>query len=425
MNLSLRRRLRPLLPAILMVLALSLCLTGCVREESIEIQEPVDEVQPYAFSFEVSVASPADAATRAAQEDYEPGNEWENYIHLSGNDFRVLFFSHNPYVDDADFYLGSLEDVTLSLLAETPAKTTYKVNGSIKPDIATEMEAGNVKIAVFANWSAYYNLDAVSAEADKVSQVGRVTLSDVWENAEFDFRKTLDETAQTQYPLRLNNLIPLYGVSNPLGKVRFDGNRYFHAGTVHMLRAYAKVEVVQSEGSIEIDEVRLRRYNLRGYYLPFSYRTLDDYLKGNYEGDYGPGPHVPAGNSSVSETTITFSHAENNRWYLYIPEYANVGRPDREQTCVEVKFRDYDHYETLHFSRYRTDSDSEVSQRGADFDICRNNLYRFRIFKDLNVQVDVIPYTAVELNPDFGFDEPLPRPPQEGEMPPWIEVSPE
>ncbi len=40
---------------------------------------------------------------------------------------------------------------------------------------------------------------------------------------------------------------------------------------------------------------------------------------------------------------------------------------------------------------------------------------------DLRCQVDVVPYTAVPLNPEFGFDELLPRPPAgPGEMPPWV-----
>lgn len=42
---------------------------------------------------------------------------------------------------------------------------------------------------------------------------------------------------------------------------------------------------------------------------------------------------------------------------------------------------------------------------------------------DVKCTVDVLPYTAVPLNPSFGFDELLPRPPVDpGEMPPWIVI---
>ncbi|MCM1052286.1 MAG: hypothetical protein NC349_10015 [Paenibacillus sp.] len=44
---------------------------------------------------------------------------------------------------------------------------------------------------------------------------------------------------------------------------------------------------------------------------------------------------------------------------------------------------------------------------------------------DVKCTVDVLPYTAVPLNPSFGFDELLPRPPVIGEIPPWVIITPE
>ena len=42
---------------------------------------------------------------------------------------------------------------------------------------------------------------------------------------------------------------------------------------------------------------------------------------------------------------------------------------------------------------------------------------------DIDFTVDVLPYTAVPLNPTFGFDEMLPRPPVlPGEVPPWLVI---
>lgn len=44
---------------------------------------------------------------------------------------------------------------------------------------------------------------------------------------------------------------------------------------------------------------------------------------------------------------------------------------------------------------------------------------------DIHFTVDVLPYTSVPLNPDFGFDDLLPRPPLlPGEVPPWITIDP-
>lgn len=45
---------------------------------------------------------------------------------------------------------------------------------------------------------------------------------------------------------------------------------------------------------------------------------------------------------------------------------------------------------------------------------------------DIKCTVDILPYSAVPLNPEFGFDELLPRPPAvPGEVPPWITVDPD
>lgn len=44
---------------------------------------------------------------------------------------------------------------------------------------------------------------------------------------------------------------------------------------------------------------------------------------------------------------------------------------------------------------------------------------------DLKCRIDVLPYTAVPLNPEFGFDELLPRPPSGGDVPPWLEIDPD
>lgn len=45
---------------------------------------------------------------------------------------------------------------------------------------------------------------------------------------------------------------------------------------------------------------------------------------------------------------------------------------------------------------------------------------------NLKCTVDVLPYSAVPLNPEFGFDELLPRPPVvSDEIPPWIEIHPD
>ena len=131
------------------------------------------------------------------------------------------------------------------------------------------------------------------------------------------------------------------------------------------------------------------------------------------------------GNTVTDDGTIYFNQSDNHRWYLYVPEFANRGKTDSYQSSIEIKFRDYDHYETLHCSKYLLPEGYDISVRGDDFDLLRNNIYRYNIYKDLKVTVDVIPYVGVDLNPNFGFDDLLPRPPSQGEVPPWVVVDPD
>lgn len=419
-----------------LIAPLTLVLSGCGAEDQPDSIVAIENGAEYIISFDITVNSLPNVSTRAPEGDYEPGTGWENYINVTGMDYRILFFSHNPDVTNSDFLLGSLNNMEISLLADSSVNKTYKVTGKIRSDVAKMLMSNIVKIVVLANWGSYTAVDELiqSSSTDEEPLLvpsgdnSSPTLSAIWESASFDFTKTLKTASDGrihQTPLQLNNLIPLYGVTNPIQGVQFDGNRYFYAGTVNMLRAFAKIEVVQSDNSIDIDEVRVRRYCKTGFHLPYSYRTQDAYLKGYYKGDYSLLPHVLDGNSAIADDVIYFNMAETYRWYVYVPEFTNKGKTDSYQSSIEIKFHDYDHYETLHFSKYVVPEGYDISVRGDDFDLLRNNIYRYYIYKDLQVVVDVIPYIGVDLNPEFGFDDLLPRPPTEGDVPPWVVVDPD
>ena len=56
--------------------------------------------------------------------------------------------------------------------------------------------------------------------------------------------------------------------------------------------------------------------------------------------------------------------------------------------------------------------------------IPRNTFVKVYIgFNDQSMRVDVVPYTATELNPGYGFDFPNPKPPTPG-VPPWATIDP-
>lgn len=75
------------------------------------------------------------------------------------------------------------------------------------------------------------------------------------------------------------------------------------------------------------------------------------------------------------------------------------------------------------------DHEIEVPLPNLPYGLPRNThvkVYLDFAFSDLNMIVDVTPYTAVALNPTFGFDQLTPRPPiKPGETPPWVTIDPD
>ena len=380
-----------------------------------DLPELPDSEGGFRIGLELTVAVPT-GSTRAPEGDYDPGQGWENNIDLDGGDYRILVFSHHPDVDNRDMLIGELTDLRIELLLDGPSSKTYSVSGSISKEAAEAMTAGNSKIAVFANWGDYTAIDRLS--------LSEATLSDIWKTAQFSFAAMLE--GERQHPLGPDNLMPYYGITNPLAPVEFDGNLYASGGTIHLLRALAKVELQEMENSVEIESVRIRRYNTKGFLLPYHYRTRNEYLKGSYDNDYSQLPHIPEA-SEAEEGVIYFNHITgSSSWTVYLPEFDNLTPlSDATRSRIEVKFKGYDSYETLYFSRYSTPESNGISVRGADFDVLRNNWYRYRIFKNLQVTVDVIPYIGVDLHPEFGFDDLLPRPPSDSDVPPWVDIYPD
>ena len=124
----------------------------------------------------------------------------------------------------------------------------------------------------------------------------------------------------------------MFGVSNLISGQEFDPGWETDLGTLHMLRAYAKVRVRAHGDGLPITSVSLTRGNSRGYRAPLGVSRQDDYVHGSYARDYYRKPSVPADSEQL--TDIPFIHSDNDDlWTLYMPEFANLGldadgRPD-------------------------------------------------------------------------------------------------
>ncbi|MDE5669452.1 MAG: hypothetical protein K2I24_07945, partial [Duncaniella sp.] len=262
-------------------------------------------------------------ASRAPSEgDYEIGTAAENYIDIDGKDFMILFF------DKEDRYIGMLDDVLVIIESSDGSMKRYRVSGTVPVSVVDD--AGQeFKMMMLANWRHDY------PQPEKGSPLQEIASSI---HAAYTFDYSDDQRVGRERP------IPMFGVSNLIIGKEFDPGWETDLGTLHLLRAYAKVRVRAHGDGLPITSVTLTRGNTRGYRAPLGVSKQDDYVHGSYDRDYYRKPSVPA--DSEQQTDIPFIYNENNDiWTLYMPEFANLGldadgRPDpRAPLAAELRSR--------------------------------------------------------------------------------------
>ena len=305
--------------------------------------------------------------------DYDAGSGYENYIDLDNFDFRFYFFGPD------NKYLAGFEVSSIVPLESSTSSKRYLVSGSAERAL---IDSGTTRLMVLANWKTY--------PADSSLRPGVTTIDDLCSQL-YDFAPSMMELSE-------ENTIPLYGITNPLpasadaaGKVDF--------GKVHLLRAYAKIEVCRNESGFEIENVRLHRYNTRGYCAPTGIYAQDDYVHNDYDLDYANTPHVPA--SSMADKELPFIRINADRYVAYVPEFDNLSNPSARAT-IRIRFSAFDTDDVLEFKYYHDPENPSNPNVGKHFNILRNYWYRF-IVRKRGVLVQVVPYSEVLLNPVFGL----------------------
>lgn len=386
---------------------------SCSDKEDPPSQYPIAEMdlKGYPFSFKFSLPVPNSATSRTETE--EPGSDVENFIDIANNDFRILIVKEGKNTDGGDdLIVGALQFVTLESSSTDASGISYNLRGYMSTDNWKKVKGVNIKFAVLANWGEYEKID-------KLSKGSALSLYDLYNQSIFNFSERAlqklekSDNEYSQNALEEGNYIPMYGVSGNVTITNNDESPQ-DIGTIYLTRALAKVEVKAKEHSVKIDNVRIRRFNYQGYHLPSAFRSettssCDEHI-----------PHIPT--DSYEDGYVYFNYYENeDTWIVYVPEYININNTN--QSSIEIKFLENEGYEPIYFCDYITpSSDTSASVRGDDFDLFRNHWYSFKIYRNLRVDVEVIQYKEVKLEPGFGFDEPFPRPYTPGENPPWVEI---
>ena len=336
---------------------------------------------------------------------YEEGvSDYENTVNHRGNDYRILLFSYETNTLLCDF---NLNDIVLSENQTSLANPTYR-SYRIYVTVGKELTSNNnLKLVMLANWGQYPQLNVGETTIDDLAgyavQAGTVSTDDA-----------TTFMASGQLVATDGKYIPMFGVKEctDINWVNMDLSWF---GELWLLRAVAKIEVSAAEGSPELESVTLTRYNTLGTCAPKEVYTQSDYVTddSNYKSaDYLT---LPGGKNSAAEGTYMIQPDDEGVFTVYVPEYQIIKCQSRPKEPIEdyarlkVKFKGSTNDYYVDFKYYNSSAAIDNATVGDFFDIKRNYCYRYTVSLskvDPDVEVEVLPYRAVELKPDFGLKLP-------------------
>lgn len=330
-----------------------------------------------------------DLGRSTPQGDYDPGQGYENYIHLAGDtpDLRIYL------LDTSDRLITEVTEADILPVSAAPGSKTYEMRFEVNRAFYNIYNKGSFKLLMLANWRGSYPTDLVP---------GTSTLTDIVESQ----AAVADYIAAWPAVLTADSRIPMFGI------VQFDGVELRPKSLVqlptklHLLRALAKIEVFDDPTTDdEIQSVTMTRFNARYTMAPAGVHHQDDYVKGSYDADYNSSITIPA--NSESSAGLEFAQDAEGNFVCYVPEFRNIGRGDDEKSRLFVTYSDGStHY--VDFKYYQ--NPPAGSQVGDAFDLRRNYWYRYSLkrTRDIDIEVVVVPYAETNLNPDFGLQPPVP-----------------
>ena len=192
-----------------------------------------------------------------------------------------------------------------------------------------------------------------------------------------------------------------------------DGKTFSDIGVLHLLRAYAKVEVnVTFEGFEDkpvVTFVSLTHASGKGYKAPANVTKEEEYVTDSWFKDYTP-VNIPDGATDIGELQLTKDEGTGH-YVAYVPEYKNVeaGNPTKLKISFTIGDINNGGLNAVGYVDFMySENPPEGVEAGQAFDIARNNWYKFNVVakgKDIDWTVDAIPFTSVPLiKPDMGLE---------------------
>ncbi len=360
------------------LLGTMLTLASCVCEDLANI-----DMGTRATMVEISLTMPLSNAS-GTSDGYDYGNTYENTL----SNYKIYFYNSS----DNKF----IAELTSSSISSGSSFNEYTITGELA---ATGEENplenySNFKVVMIANWESYGTPAAGS------------TIEDLCNSTYAQYTALKSEEFGTKS-------LPFYGVHTYTG-VTFTKNGTTRLnGTLALLRAVAKVEIIlnndnDGDNNITLTSATLHNYNAKGYCTPYQVnyseedygQATDEEWATNYTGNT---LHLVNGNNdSTPQSELQFVKTQDRvvdangnvtqkeTWIAYIPEYDNSGTDysyidltfdhqlSTDQTNYRIYFAVYDEDGTT--KAYDTSADDyENVEKPKRRDVHRNNLYRYNV----------------------------------------------
>lgn len=335
-------------------------------------------------SFSIYISTGDGAGSRAPSDgEYNPGAGFENYIDISGEDFAIAIY------DIDDKWMANVESAVIVPYGDDfLSAKRYLLQCNIDRETADAInEKKSIKLVMMANWHHTYPRIGENSDLKTL----------------FDAATTMDYSKGLPGPvLSREDKIAMFGVCQ-YDNIELKPNIVKELGTLHLLRALAKIEVWDSPETVQrMKSVSITRHKTAAAPMPKGVTHQSHYVKGNYAGDYVTTPSFPDNwgpfdNENTEPVAMTAD--DNGHYIIYVPEFRNNNRSHTEQKArLMIEYEDREPY----FIEFL-----DAEKKGID--ILRNYWYRFIVNKtndQIEVHVDVLPYSVKELNPDYGLNVP-------------------
>lgn len=330
--------------------------------------------------------------TKAPEGSYDDGRStpYENYINVIDGDFRLMLFEATaPYR-----LVTEIKNIEITAVeADVYTSKTYILLGQVPASVRN----ASYKLLFVANWRG------CDGEYPELVP-GETTIDGLAEASTYGYVSGFRPGS--------GRGIPMFGIKD-CENLEFKEDVFTDFGKLHLLRAMAKIEVRPSEYGLPIADAVMTRSNDAGLAVPRKIYSQTDYVKNSYIMDYLDTIHIPESTEVTDD--IPFFKQDDGSFVLYVPEYDNTS-PSASATMsrIHLKFDASDGIDEIYFDGdvdfkyYSAQAALDAGKNVGDrFDVKRNHYYRYTVTKkvDLSMEivVDVIPYSEVNLEPGFGL----------------------